>query len=90
MIFCVFEKTILLQRLVCIYLTKKIRNNAKPYFFNWVLNYYCTVYFILFQTKVNFENDGDLYSACSNPTIVVLVIVLGIISILGALKLIGA
>ena len=28
------------------------------------------VTYILFPTKVNLENDGDLYSACSNPTIV--------------------
>ena len=34
---------------------------------------------ILFLTKVNRESDGDLYSACSNPTSVVLVIVLGMI-----------
>jgi hypothetical protein len=27
---------------------------------------------ILFPTKFNRENDGDLYSACSNPTSVVL------------------
>ena len=26
--------------------------------------------YIPFSTKVNLENDGDLYSACSNPTIV--------------------
>jgi hypothetical protein len=31
---------------------------------------------ILFPTKVNFENEGDIYSACSNLTCVVLVIVL--------------
>ena len=34
---------------------------------------------ILFPTKVNLENDGDLFSACSNPTSVVLVIVLSTI-----------
>jgi hypothetical protein len=32
--------------------------------------------YILFPTKVNFENDGDLYSTCSNHTSVDLVIVL--------------
>ena len=32
---------------------------------------------ILFPTKVNLENKGNLYSASSNPTNVVLVIVLG-------------
>ena len=35
--------------------------------------------YIPFSTKVNLENDGDLYSACSNLTIVVSVIVLGTI-----------
>ena len=34
---------------------------------------------ILFPIRMNLENDGDLYSACSNPTSVVLVIRLGII-----------
>ena len=34
---------------------------------------------ILFPTKVNLENVGVLYSACSNPTKDVLVIALGII-----------
>ena len=50
---------------------------------------------IIFPTKVNLENDGDAYSACSNPTSVVLVIVLGIIigkglDMLGAPQLIDA
>ena len=31
-----------------------------------------------FPTKVNLGNDGDIYSACSNPISAVLVIVLGI------------
>jgi hypothetical protein len=34
---------------------------------------------ILFPTKVNREKESDSYSTCSNPTSVVLVIVLGII-----------
>ena len=34
---------------------------------------------ILFSTKVNLENVGNLYNACSNPNYVVLVIILGII-----------
>jgi hypothetical protein len=46
-----------------------------------------------FQTKVDLENDGDLYSACSNPNNVVLVIVLSYRQgclILGTPKLIDA
>ena len=49
-------------------------------------------YYILFSTKVNLENEGNLYIACSNPTYNVLVIVLSIIIglILEAPKLISA
>jgi hypothetical protein len=35
--------------------------------------------FIFFPTRVNIENEDYLFSACSNPTDVVLVIVLGIV-----------
>jgi hypothetical protein len=35
--------------------------------------------YILCPTKVNLENESDLYSACSNPSDVVLLIVLGMI-----------
>ena len=34
---------------------------------------------IIFPIKVNLENESNLYSACSNPTNVVLVTVSGII-----------
>ena len=42
------------------------------------------LFYILFPTKINLENEGNLYSASSNPTNVVLVIVLGMIIRKGA------
>jgi hypothetical protein len=48
--------------------------------------------YIFFSTEVDLANDYDLYSACSNPTYVVLLIVMGIIKrlVLGAQKMIKA
>jgi hypothetical protein len=51
------------------------RLTSASYYVEFREMYFKSIYTI----KVNLENDGNLYSACSNLTYVVLVIVLGII-----------